>query len=359
MFSEPDIKYIHAINILATAKIDALQNISDHFEGNFRKAWNSPELAGFLPTDLDFQRAKNSVDPDSEWQKLEKEKVGLITIQNKSYPKPLKHISRPPFLLYLRGSREILKSKCFGVVGTRAITDYGRRATPDICRDIVRGGLTVVSGLAAGVDALAHKAALDNGGKTIAVLGCGVDDRTIFPQQNLKLARKILETGGAIISEYAPGVHGTKFTFPQRNRIISGLSLGVLVVEADVKSGALITARDAIDQNRDLFCVPGHIYARTSQGTNYMIQKGAKLVACGQDVLEEYDIYLNKKETKIKADNPVEEKILSVLSSESLGVDDIIRKTALEAAQVNAALVLMELNKKIRSLGNNKFVRYN
>lgn len=358
MPSESDIRYIHAINILATAKIDALQNISDHFGGDFQKAFSSSELARFLPTDLDFSKARKLVDPEKEWQELEKEKIEIITIVDKAYPKLLKHIPHPPFILYVRGSKEILKNKCFGVVGTRALTDYGRRATPDIVRDIVRSGLTVVSGLAAGIDTLAHKAALDNGGKTIAVLGCGPDDRTIFPQQNLKLAHKILETGGTIISEYAPGTQGRAFTFPQRNRIISGLSLGVLVVEADIKSGAMITAYDAIDQNRDLFCVPGSIYGKTSQGTNFMIQKGAKLVVTGQDILEEYGIYLDKKEIKIKADSPVEEKILAILSSESLGVDDIIRKTALEAAQVNAALVLMELNKKVRSLGNNKFVRY-
>ena len=358
MPSESDIRYIHVINILATAKIDALQNISDHFGGDFQKAWHSSELARFLPADLDFSKARKSLDPEKEWQKLEKEKVEVITILHKSYPKTLKHISRPPFILYIRGSKEVLKSKCFGVVGTRALTDYGRRATPDIVRDVVRGGLTIVSGLAAGIDTLAHKAALDNDGKTIAVLGCGPDDQTIFPQQNLKLAHKILETGGAIISEYAPGTQGRAFTFPQRNRIISGLSLGVLVVEADIKSGAMITAYDAVDQNRDLFCVPGSIYGKTSQGTNLMIQKGAKLVTTGRDILEEFDIYLDKKEIKIKGDNPVEEKILAMLTSEPAGVDDIIRKTMLDAAQINGALVLMELNKKVRSLGNNRFVRY-
>ncbi len=358
MTIKAELKYIHAINILATAKIDALQNISDHFGGDFQKAFNSPELARLLPIDLDFAKAKRVIDPEKEWKKLEKEKIEVITILDKAYPKTLKHIPHPPFVLYIRGSKEILKSKCFGVVGTRALTDYGRRATPDIVRDIVRGGLTIVSGLATGIDTLAHKAAIDNSGKTIAVLGCGPDDQTIFPQQNLRLAHKILETGGAIISEYAPGTQGRAFTFPQRNRIISGLSLGVLVVEADIKSGAMITAYDAVDQNRDLFCVPGSIYGKTSQGTNLMIQKGAKLVTTGHDILEEYEIYLDKKEIKIKADNPVEEKILAILTGEPVGVDDIIRRTMLDAAQINGALVLMEMNKKVRSLGNNKFVRY-
>lgn len=354
-----DTKYIHAINILATAKIDALQNIYDQFQGDFEKAWHSPKLASFLPSDLDFPKAKKSTDPDKEWKRLQKENIEVITILDQAYPKPLKHIPQPPFILYIRGSKEVLKDKCFGVVGTRALTDYGRRATPDIVRDIVRGGFTIVSGLAAGIDTLAHKAALDNGAKTIAVLGCGPDDLTIFPQQNLKLVHKILETGGAIITEYAPEVQGRPFTFPQRNRIISGLSKGVLVVEADIQSGAMITAHDAIEQNRDLFCVPGGIYTKTSQGTNFMIQKGAKLVSCGQDVLDEYDISLDKKEIKIKADNPIEEKILAILTSEPISVDDIIRKTVLNAGQVNASLVLMELNKKVKNLGNNRFVKYN
>jgi DNA processing protein len=226
--------------------------------------------------------------------------------------------------------------------------------------DVARAGFTIVSGLATGIDTLAHKSALEAGAKTVAVLGTGIDDQTLYPQLNLPLARNIVEKNGAVISEYAPGTHGTKFSFPQRNRIISGLSKGVLVVEADYISGAIITAKCALEQNRDVFAVPGGIFAKTSEGTNDLIKRGAKLVACADDILEEYDIKFKsqKAKVKIKGDNPEEEKILAVLTSEPLTADGIIRKTGMDAPQVNATLMIMELGKKIKNLGGGKFVVY-
>ncbi len=361
-----DLKFLNAVNTLASAKIDALANINQAFGGDWERAWRS-DLAKYIPRDrdqngklieVDHQKLKTKINPDRDWLRLRELGIELITIHDEAYPKVLTHIPHPPFVLYIRGSKEVLKSNCFAVVGTRALTDYGRRAAPHITTDIARAGFTIVSGLAAGIDTLAHKAALDVGGKTIAVLGSGSDDYALFPQQNLRLARKIMESGGAVITEYAPGTHGSAFTFPQRNRIISGLSKGVLVVEADIKSGALITAKYAVDQNRDLFCVPGHIFSKTSQGTNFMIQKGAKLAACAQDILEEYSIYLNKERIEIKGDNPVEEKIILALGSEPMTPDEIIRKTGLEVSEVNVALVMMELNRKVKNLGGNKFVLY-
>ena len=361
-----ELKYLHAINILAMAKVDALQNIEAAFKGDWEKAWRA-DLAGYIPrdrdregilTEVDYQKLKTEIDPEKEWLKLKEADIELISIHDGTYPKILTHVPHPPFVLYIRGSRDVLNDDCFAVVGTRALTDYGRRVTPEIVADIARAGFVIVSGLATGIDTLAHKAALDAGGKTIAVLGTGLDDRTLYPQQNLRLARQIMESGGAVITEYAPGAHGTAFTFPQRNRIISGLSKGVLVVEADIQSGALITAKCAVDQNRDLFCVPGNIFAKTSQGTNFMIQKGAKLVSCAQDILEEYDIHLGGKRVEIKGDNPTEEKIIAVLGGEPLTADEIIRKTGLETSQVNATLVMMELNKKVRVLGGSKYVIY-
>lgn len=358
MLKSSDRQIIHAINTLVSAKPGILAELEQKYEGDWRRAWRSgADIVRALSRTVP-PLSRKSLDPEKEWARLEKLGIQLLTIRDQGYPRMLKHIPDPPFVLYIRGDEKVLNDDCFAVVGTRALTDYGRRATPEIVPDIARGGFTVVSGLAAGIDTLAHRAALDAGGRSIAVLGCGVDDPTIFPQQNLKLAHKILETGGAVVSEYAPGTHGNKISFPQRNRIISGLSKGVLVVEADVQSGALITAHHAIEQNRDLFCVPGQIYAKYSQGTNFMIKKGAKLVASAADILEEYDIELDKQPRIIKGDNPTEDKILAVLASEPLTGDDIIRQTGLETSQVNVALVLMELNKKIKSLGRNRFVLY-
>ncbi len=348
------LKFLNAINILAVAKIGALQKIHDQFAGDWEKAWHS-DLSKFLPKDVPN---KSSVDPDGEWKKLEKEDIYIITINDSEYPEKLKHIADPPFMLYVRGVLKSAEEKCLGIVGTRGITDYGKRATPHIVTDIVRAGFTVVSGLARGVDTLAHKTALENDGSTIAVLGCGIDDKTIFPQQNLFLAQKIIEHGGAIVSEYPHGVHGTKFSFPQRNRIISGMSLGTLVIEADEKSGSLITAHCALDQNRDVFAVPGPIFAKMSKGTNNILKAGAKIVLSAQDILEEYGISMKEKggENKIKPANELEEKILAVLTDDPMTANDIIRLTDIDAAKINATLIIMSLNRKIKDMGNGKFV---
>ncbi|MBI2669779.1 MAG: DNA-protecting protein DprA [Candidatus Yanofskybacteria bacterium] len=358
--SNGNLKYLNAINILVTAKSGALQAICDAYGGDWEKAWYS-DLTRYIPKDRDtegklisvnYPKLQKQINPDQEWAKLAKKHIELITILDVDYPKPLSHIPDPPFLLYVRGSREVLSDNCFAIVGTRALSEYGKRCAPQIALDVARAGFTIVSGLAMGIDTLAHKAALDASAKTIAVLGTGIDDQTIFPAPNLGLTRKIIEKGGAIISEYAIGTHGTKFSFPQRNRIISGLSQGVLVVEADEQSGAMITARFAAEQGRDVFAIPGNIFAKTSQGTNNIIKKGAKMVTCAEDILEEYELKTQnfKFKIQIKGDNEMEEKILAVLSGEPITADDIIRQTGLDAAQANATLTVMELKKKVRNL---------
>jgi len=351
-------------------KIGALQKIYDEFGGdpakspdgsrgvNWEKAWHS-NLARFLPSDAPD---KKQIDIDREWKKVEKENIQLVTILDDDYPALLKHIPDPPFLLYVKGTLESSRNPCFGVVGTRALSEYGKRATPHLVKDIANAGFTIVSGLATGIDTLAHKTALEVGQKTIAVLGCGIDDDTVFPVQNLGLSRKIVERGGAVISEYSPGTHGTKFTFPMRNRIISGLSKGVLVIEADEQSGALITAHSAVDQNRDVFAIPGSIFAKTSKGTNNILKKGAKLVTSSEDILEEYDLepMTNDKfpmtKKNINPANELEEKILAVLTDDPMTANDIIRLTGINAPQANATLMIMGLNKKIKDLGNGRFV---
>ena len=360
---ELDIKYLNAINILTSGKLGVLQLIHDKFDGDFKRAWNS-DLSKYIPRErneegklvaVDYKKLQKSIDPEKEFKKLEKEKIDIITILDNSYPELLRHISDPPFLLYVRGSKDVWSNNCFGVVGTRALTEYGKRSASKISFDLARAGFTIVSGLAAGIDTLAHKAALEAGAKTIAVLGCGIDDRTIFPVQNLGLAHKIIEEGGTVMSEYPIGMHGSGITFPQRNRIVSGLSRGVLVIEADIQSGAMITARLANEQGRDVFSIPGSIFAKMCEGTNLLLKKGAKPVTCAEDILEGYEMYLDKKEIEIKADNELEEKILSVLNSDAMTTDAIIRKTGLNSSEVNATLAMMEIKKKIKNL-NGKFI---
>ena len=282
--------------------------------------------------------------------------ITSLTLEHEHYPPLLRHIFDPPPVLYAQGNLEILTRDCFAVVGTRLHTDYGKRSAQDLTRSLARAGFVIVSGLAAGVDSLAHLAALEESVPTIAVLGGGLAEHRIYPPQNKKLAQRIVESGGVLLSEHEPDTRAQLFTFPKRNRIISGMSKGVLVVEGDIKSGTMITAKSALDQGREVFAVPGPIYSSKSEGTNYLIQKGAKLVSKAEDILEEYGVYLQS--TKIQASNPKEASILKALADEALSMDDIIRTSGLDTPTATATMMIMEMEKKVRNLGNGKFVVY-
>ena len=220
------------------------------------------------------------------------QEIKTIKLGDKNYPFLLGKIFNPPKTLYARG--EILRNKkCFAIVGTRRCSEYGRDIAFSIARDLSKAGLTIVSGMAIGIDTWAHNGALDANSRTIAVLGAGIDEKTIYPRENIKLSQKILENKGCLISEYPAETRGTKFSFPERNRIISGLSLGVLVVEANFGSGALITARYAKEQNKKVFAIPGSIHSINSRGCHDLIKKGARLVENANDILKELSL-LNK-----------------------------------------------------------------
>jgi DNA processing protein len=279
--------------------------------------------------------------------------IKKISIENENYPKRLREIKDPPKILYYLGK---IKSEenCFAIVGARKCTNYGKEITYRIASDLVEAGLTIVSGFAPGIDTMAHKAAIEKGKRTIAVLGTGIDEKSIYPKSNLKLIDKILENGGAIISEFEPRTHGTKYTFPQRNRIISGLSLGVLVVEAKMQSGALITANYAKEQGRKIFAVPGSIFSQASKGCHFLIKNGAKLVESAEDILEKLGI--GKKEIgrrEIKGKTPEESLILEVLKEGALDVEKIIEKTKLSPSKVASILSILEIEGKIKNLGGN------
>ncbi|OGN08456.1 MAG: DNA protecting protein DprA [Candidatus Yanofskybacteria bacterium RIFCSPHIGHO2_01_FULL_45_42] len=284
--------------------------------------------------------------------------IKTINQKLKKYPNLLRQIADAPQELYCRGNLELLDSPCFAVVGTRKLTSYGKEAAERLVSELANH-FTIVSGLAYGIDAMAHQAALDADGKTIAVLGAGVNDECIGPPSNFNLAMEILKNDGLIVSEYPAGFHANPKTFPQRNRIISGLSKGVLVVEADFDSGSLITARCALDQNRDVFAVPGSIFSSRSSGTNHIIQKGAKLVTSVNDILEEYGKNLElfpKTSNDISTENDVEKKILDILDEKGeLSADEIVRTAGLETSTIAAALSLLELKSKIKKSGNGKF----
>ena len=278
--------------------------------------------------------------------------IRIIEINDPSYPRNLRNITNPPKILYARGNFKE-DEKCFAIVGTRKPSPYGKQAAIEIAGELADEGFTIVSGLAPGIDTIAHQTTLEKKGITIAVLGTGLDQKSIYPQSNLLLVERILESGGCLISEYPAGTQGAKFTFPQRNRIISGLSIGVLVVEAKRKSGALITADWAKKQNRKIFAVPGPIHSLNSQGPHFLIKNGAKLTESANDILEELNLPLKDNAKEITGDTLEENLILGTLREESLYVDKIIAKTNLPAGVVVGTLANLEIKNKIRSLGGN------
>lgn len=307
----------------------------------------------------EFVAARSGVNPDALMQKLETENIKIITINDLAYPKLLKQIYDPPVLLYLKGELKPEDEFSLGVVGSRKFTFYGKQATEKIVADIVRFGLAIVSGLALGIDALAHSKAVDTGGRTIAVLGSGLDKQSIYPADNRYIADKIISSGGAIISEFPPGSQPLKHHFPQRNRIIAGLSLGVLVVEAAEKSGALITARHALEQNREVFAVPGNIYSPVSVGPNRLIQMGAKAVTCAKDIIDTLDLADAAVQIEVKKIIPEseEEKIVcSYLTHDPIYIDELIHLTNLDINIMNSTLAIMELKGMVRNIGGMRYV---
>jgi len=280
--------------------------------------------------------------------------IRTTNIQDENYPKLLKKIKNAPEVIYYRGEMKS-EENCFAVVGTRRFSPYGKQVALEMAGDLAEAGLIIVSGLAPGIDTFCHTAAVERRKRTIAVLGTGVDEKSIYPQSNLKLAQKILETGGALISEYPPDQRGTQFTFPQRNRIISGLSLGILVIEAKEKSGALITAHYAFEQNRKVFAIPGPIHSLNSKGCHYLIKRGAKLVESANDILKDLNLPLKELSSFYEGETEEENLILNVLKEEVLDIDKIIEKTKLSAAKVASTLAILEIKGKVRNLGGNTF----
>jgi DNA processing protein len=283
-------------------------------------------------------------------------KIQTISIQEKGYPEMLKKIKDPPSPLYFQG-KILEKEKCFAVVGSRKCSLYGKEATFRIVSDLALAGLTIVSGLAPGIDTIAHKTALELKKRTIAVLGTGLEEKVIYPQENLALARKIVNEGGLLLSEYPPFTHGSKFTFPARNRLISGISLGVVVIEADLKSGALITAHWAKQQKRKIFAVPGSIYSRLSRGPHFLIKQGAILVESGQDILKVLGLEIKTTEkSKEEVEDKESELILKALEKGAQNINQIIEITKLAPKKVISLLSLMEIEGKVKNLGNNTFI---
>ncbi|MFQ6066952.1 MAG: DNA-processing protein DprA [bacterium] len=341
------------------------RQLVDHF-GNPDKVLSAssqalsriPGLKEKAVTSITHQAHKIKIDQDLKL--IEELGIEVISFKDPRYPANLKTIFDPPFLLYLRGRLEKEDADALALVGTRRATVYGKLTARRLARDLAREGVTVVSGMARGIDTEAHRGALEAGGRTIAVLGCGVD--TVYPPENRGLMEEIIKKG-AVVSEFSLGEEPDAPHFPQRNRIISGLSKGVLVVEAPLKSGALITANFALDQGRDVFAVPGNINNPNSHGTNLLIKEGAKLVESVEDVLEELNFseLVQLKKERIKTENlslsSEEAEIFNLLKEEPSHIDLLVKLSRFPASKVGELLMRLQIKSLVRELPGKLFCR--
>lgn len=325
--------------------------------GNLAAAWSAPE-PDLLAAGLDRRTAENLVqarrtlDLDHLLAEVDAAAASVLTLDDPDYPALLRELPDSPPVLYVKGTLLDDDRWAVAFVGTRRASAYGRDMTHSLVSSLVSAGITIVSGLALGIDAAAHRAALEAGGRTIAVLGCGIDQ--VYPPDHHHLAAAIAGSG-ALVTEFPPGTQPEAKNFPVRNRLISGLSLGVVVVEAPADSGALITADCAAEQGRDVFAVPGNVTARTTAGTNRLIQNGAKLVVDGNDILDELNLTRTTVETRaqvraVAPDTPVEAALADLLGDEPLHIDDLVRRSGLTITEVSSTLALMELKGIARRL---------
>ena len=355
-----DLRYWIGFNLVRGIGPIRLRALLDTF-GDLSTAWQASPAqlrgVGLDRRSLDnLLKARATLSLDRELEKVQQAGVQLLTWDDETYPRHLRNIYDPPPLLYVRGELRPEDEWAVAIVGTRRATVYGKEATRQLASGLARSGITIISGLARGIDAQAHRAALDAGGRTIAVLGCGVD--VIYPPEHRHLAGEIIQHG-ALVSEYALGTHPEGSNFPPRNRIISGLSMGTVVVEAGARSGALITADFAAEQGRDVFAVPGSIFQRGSEGCNRLIREGAIPALSVSDILEELNLTMVEQQAEVRAVVPatrMESRLLDHLSSEPTHVDELCRTVDLPIPQVSSTLALMELKGMVRQVGGMNYV---
>jgi DNA processing protein len=300
--------------------------------------------------------ARSRIDPAGELEGLVRKGISVVHPGHPSYPRLLAEISGRPSILYVRGELAPADDASVAIVGTRRATPYGRQAAERVAAELAQAGITVVSGLARGVDAAAHRAALEAGGRTIAVLGSGPD--VIYPAEHRRLAEQVLESG-AILSELPLGAKPDAQNFPARNRIVSGMTLGTLVVEAPLRSGALITASFAADQGREVFVIPGGIFSQTSEGTNALLRDGARLVRDGADILEDLGLGSGSgpvvTQSRLSLDDD-ERKLLAAMGKEARHIDELAEDAGLSAGAAAGLLLTMELKGLVRNHGAQYYV---
>lgn len=356
-----DIRYYLGFNLIPQIGPIKVRRLLDHF-GDLATAWTAGahELseAGLDKRALEnFLNARHALDLDSELEKIVHSGIRAMCWDDSDYPRRLREIPNPPTILYVKGAIRPEDEWCIAIVGTRRASSYGKEVTRQIVTDLVRNKMTIASGLARGVDAEAHRTALDAKGRTIAVQGCGLD--TIYPPEHKKLAEEII-ANGALVSEYPLGTKPEAGNFPPRNRIISGLSLGALLVEGDENTGARITLEYALEQDRETFAIPGSVFRKESGAAHKYIQRGeAKLVTSARDILEELNLGMVEQQQLVQAampDNETESALLKHLSTDPLHIDELGRESGLPIATVSSTLALMELKGLVRQVGAMNYV---
>jgi DNA processing protein len=341
------------------------QLLLDFFHEDVAAAWNA-DAKTLAQVRLDpktiesflTQRAK--ITPRQELDRLEQLRIRIITWKDEFYPPLLRQIEHAPPVLYVCGNlTDDDRHYTIGIVGTRKMSTYGRQTTEHFTTELARGKMTIVSGLALGVDTVAHKAALDAGGRTIAVLASGLDQ--IYPPSNYNLARRIADSGqGVLLTPFPLGIRPEAGNFPARNHIISGLSLGVLVTEAPERSGALITANSALAQGREVFAIPHSIFSPGGAGVNKLIQDGAHPVTNVNDILHSLNLYMLPQHAEAQAtlpENPQERLLFSLLTHDARHIDDLTRESNLASNEVAATLTMMELKGLAKQIGGMQYVR--
>ena len=357
-----ELKYWLGFNYVSgigPAKIQALLGAF----GGLAAAWQAPDVRlqeiGFdVRAIQSLNEVRRTFDLDQYEQQVAASGVQVMTWESADYPELLREIPAAPPLIFVRGQLEPVDRWAVAVVGTRRLTAYGRQVTRDLVAGLAHSGITIVSGLARGIDGVAHRTALEEGGRTIAVMACGIDK--VYPPEHRDLAHEIVAGRGAIVTDYPFGSNPESGHFPARNRLISGLSLGVVIIEAGEKSGALITSRFALEQNREVFAVPGNIHSPVSLGTNRLIQQGAKLVMRTEDILEELNLKMAAEQAVaqiILPESAEEAELIAHLSAQPLHVDELGRLAGMPSSLVSATLTMMELKGMVQQVGGMNYVR--
>ncbi|MFQ5401148.1 MAG: DNA-processing protein DprA [Anaerolineae bacterium] len=351
-----DPKYWLGFNLVKGVGPAKVQALLSYF-GDLGRAWHATELQlqqiGFDRRAIrSLLEARSQLDLDQCLSRVQKAGITLLTWESAAYPARLREAPAPPPLLYMLGELLEADQWAIAVVGTRRLTSYGKQITRELVAGLVRNGIVIVSGLARGIDAIAHQTALECGGRTVAVLGSGLD--CIYPAEHRSLVKRILDGRGAVLSEYGLGVQPEARNFPPRNRIISGLTLGTVVIEAGERSGALITAKFALEQDREVFAVPGNVNSPASKGCNRLIQQGAKLVMGAEDILEELSLQMVEEHTAVQLALPEsaeEAALLNLLSAQPVHIDELCRETGMPSSVVSSTLALMELKGMVQQTG--------